>query len=263
MNLGRCVHSEGHTAKCEGANISSEQASLISHAGMENGGLCLVETLARNSAKCVVVGHPSSSASDAYFLHMCVFWVFFVLLFTSVVLHEGLETARRPGEEARPSLTFWKGCVLWTQSSRKASHTWVPGADKRWVAGTLRRALGPDSTRQGMGDSRTDLGQKGFRSQDHTAGGKLGNPIGQPVVVQMGKLQPRVGKGFAQSHTESYAARTVVLLSDSWSRPISSTFHWPGRSLGWVFRSPTRSRGRRCKEHAGLCFKWCGVDQGG
>lgn len=114
-----------------------------------------------------------------------------------------------------------------------------------------------------MGDSRTDLGQKGFRSQDRTAGGKLGNPIGQPVVVQMGKLKPRVGKGFAQSHTESYAARTVVLLSDSWSRPISSTLHWPGRSLGWVFWSPTRSRGRRCKGHAGLCCKWCDVDQGG
>lgn len=103
-----------------------------------------------------------------------------------------------------------------------------------------------------MGDSRTDLGQKGFRSQDHTAGGKLGNPIGQPVVVQMGKLKPRVGKGFAQSHTESYAASTVVLLSDSWSRPTSGTFYWPGRSLGWVFRSPTGSRGRRCKNMQGF-----------
>lgn len=59
--------------------------------------------------------------------------------FTFVVLHEGLETARRPGEEDRPSLTFWKGCVLWTQSSRKASHTTrVPGADKWGVRGTLR-----------------------------------------------------------------------------------------------------------------------------
>lgn len=116
-----------------GAHTSSEQASLISHADMENGGLCLAETLAHNSAKCVVVGHPSFSAFDAYFLQMCVFWVFFVLHFTFVVLHEGLETARRPGEEDRPSLTFWKAVCSGRRAAGKPATP--PGSPARTSGG--------------------------------------------------------------------------------------------------------------------------------
>lgn len=56
----------------------------------------------------------------------------------------------------------------------------------------------------------SDLGKRGFASQDHTAGGKLGNPIGQPLV-RMGNLRPREGKGFTQSHRESYTAKPAVL----------------------------------------------------
>lgn len=65
---------------------------------MESGGPRLVETLAHNSAKCVVVGYPAFPAFDACFLQMCVFGVFFVLL-----LFHLRRSARRAGDskEAR------------------------------------------------------------------------------------------------------------------------------------------------------------------
>lgn len=91
-------------------------------------------------------------------------------------------------------------------------HTGHQHGQARVGAGDIRLSSRPSHMMGAGGDSGIRPGQEGFALQDHTAEGKLGNPIGQPLV-QMGKLRPREGKGFTQSLTESYTARPVVLLS--------------------------------------------------